>query len=111
PELGALYEAAEERVLKTLGLLPGLLPDEEDWLKAVDTLELWLWCREEEALGNEAVSAMRRACEDVTEKRRLEGSLPEPVRAFYAAAKQQPHRRLSDFFEDVVSNGFGEAEA
>lgn len=31
------------------------LPDEEDWLKAVDTLELWLWCRDEEALNDERV--------------------------------------------------------
>ena len=78
-------------------------------MKAVDTLELWLWCREEEAMGNEAVTAMRRACEAVTEKRGLEGSLPEPVRAFYVAAKHQPHRRLSDFFEEVVRDGLGEA--
>ena len=25
------------------------------------------------------------------------------------AAKQQPHRRLSDFFEEVVRDGLGEA--
>ena len=47
--------------------------------------------------------------EEVTERLGLEGSLPEPVRAFYAAAKQQPHRRLSDFFEEVVRDGLGEA--
>ena len=35
--------------------------------------------------------------------------LPEPVRAFYVAAKHQPHRRLSDFFEEVVRDGLGEA--
>lgn len=101
-ELGRVYEEAERRVLDALGLLPSLIPDEENWLKALDTLELWLWCREEEALGNEAVAAMRIACERVTEQRMLEGILPEPVRAFYAAAKRQPHRRLSDFVEDVL---------
>lgn len=108
-ELGEAYERAEEELLKRLGLFGELTDLEVAWLKAVDTLELWLWCREEEALGNEAVTAMRRACEAVTEKRGLEGSLPEPVRAFYVAAKQQPHRRLSDFFEEVVRDGLGEA--
>lgn len=108
-ELGEAYERAEEELLKRLGLFGELTDLEVAWLKAVDTLELWLWCREEEALGNEAVTAMRRACEEVTEKRGLEGSLPEPVRAFYVAAKQQLHRRLSDFFEEVVREGLGEA--
>jgi len=109
-ELGRVYEQAEEKVLKVLGLLPSLGREETNWLKAVDTLDLWLWCREEEAMGNETVSAMRRACETVTETRDLEGSLPEPVRMFYAAAKAYPHRRLSDFFEEV-EHGLGEAGA
>lgn len=109
PELGRVYEEAEQKLLERLGLAQKLTDEELNWLKAVDTLDLWLWCREEEALGNEAVTAMRRACEAVTEKRGLEGSLPEPVRAFYVAAKQQPHRRLSDFFEEVVRDGLGEA--
>lgn len=109
-ELGQVYEKAEQKVLNVLGLLPDLETEEINWLKAVDTLDLWLWCREEEAMGNETVSAMRRACETVTETRGLEGSLPEPVRAFYVAAKAYPHRRLSDFFEEV-EHGLGEAGA
>lgn len=100
-ELGKVYEEAERRVLATLGLLPCLLPDEEDWLKAVDTLELWLWCREEEALGNEAVTAMRRACEAVTEKRQMEGSLPAIAAQLHAALRDVPQKRLSDFFGEV----------
>ena len=110
PELGAAYEEAEERVLKRLGLFAQLTKEEVAWLKAVDTLELWLWCREEEALGNAAVTPMRRACEKVTEKRHLEGSLPEPAHAFYVAEKRRTFTRLSDFFEEV-ERGLGEAEA
>ena len=110
PELGEVYERTEAQLLNRLGLFAQLTAEEQAWLKAVDTLELWLWCREEEALGNAAVTPMRLACEKVTEKRRLEGSLPEPVCALYAAAKAQPHRRLSDFFEEVM-RGLGEAEA
>lgn len=111
PDLGRVYEEAEQKLLERLGLAQKLTDEELNWLKAVDTLELWLWCREEEALGNEAVSAMRRACEEVTEKRRLEGSLPALVAGFYVVAKHQPHRRLSDFFEEAVRDGLGEAEA
>lgn len=100
-ELGEAYERAEEELLKRLGLFAQLTDPEQAWLKAVDTLELWLWCREEEALGNAAVIPMRRACEKVTEKRQLEGSLPEPAAQLYDALYPCPQKRLSDFFEDV----------
>lgn len=111
PELGAVYEAAEERVLKTLGLLPDLTEEEVNWLKAVDTLELLLWCREEAALGNATVAPMLRACVDVTEKRAQDGTLPNPVWAFYLEETLREHQRLSDFFEEVQRDGLGEAEA
>ena len=100
-ELGEAYERAEEELLKRLGLFGELTDLEVAWLKAVDTLELWLWCREEEALGNAAVTPMRRACEKVTEKRQLEGSLPAIAAQLYDALYPCPHKRLSDFFEDV----------
>ena len=100
-ELGEAYERAEEELLKCLGLFGELTDLEVAWLKAVDTLELWLWCREEEALGNAAVTPMRRACEKVTEKRQLEGSLPATVAQLYDALYPCPQKRLSDFFEDV----------
>lgn len=109
-ELGEVYERAEAELLKRLGLFAQLTDLEQEWLKAVDTLELWLWCREEEALGNAAVTPMRLACEKVTEKRRLEGSLPELAAQLYDALRQSPHKRLSDFFEEV-ERGLGEAEA
>lgn len=100
-ELGEAYERAEEELLKRLGLFGELTDLEVAWLKAVDTLELWLWCREEEALGNAAVTPMRRACEKVTEKRQLEGSLPAIAAQLYDALYPCPQKRLSDFFEDV----------
>lgn len=109
-DLGQVYEAAERRVLDAIGLLPELTREEEHWLKAVDTLDLWLWCREEEALGNATVKAMRLACEKVTDARALDGTLPKPVAAFYAATRQQEHQRLSDFFSEV-RDGLGETEA
>lgn len=111
PALGEVYEAAEEEILDRLGLMPDLTEEDRRWLKAVDTLELWLWCREEEALGNERVAPMRRACERVTEDRGLEGSLPRPVSQLYGTLRSRKHARLSDFFEEVLADGLGEAGA
>lgn len=109
-ELGEAYERAEEELLKRLGLFGELTDLEVAWLKAVDTLELWLWCREEEALGNTAVTPMRRACEKVTEKRQLEGSLPAIAAQLYDALYPCPRKRLSDFFEDVEPDLQGETK-
>ena len=109
-ELGEAYERAEEELLKRLGLFGELTDLEVAWLKAVDTLELWLWCREEEALGNAAVTPMRRACEKVTEKRQLEGSLPAIAAQLYDALYPCPQKRLSDFFEDVEPDLQGETK-
>ena len=37
----------EERILKHFGLKAwGLSVSDEEWLKAVDVLDAWLWCRE-----------------------------------------------------------------
>lgn len=111
PELGRVYEAAEARVLKALDLLPDLTRDEGRWLRAVDILDLLLWCREEAALGNTAVSRMLRSCVDAMDRAAEAGTLPEPVRAFYQAEGAQNHHRLSDIFEEALADGLGEAEA
>lgn len=99
--LGEVYEQVEARMLFQLGLAPALTEEEAHWLKAMDVLELWLWCREEEALGNRNVTRMRLSCEDILAKLRLEGRLPAPVGAFYEAARARPHQRLSDFWGEV----------
>lgn len=111
PELGRIYEAAEERVLRALDLLPDLPEPDLQWLKAVDTLELWLWCREEEALGNSRVTPMREACERVTEERERVGVLPGAVARLYGRLRASPQLRLPDFFEEVLADGPGETEA
>lgn len=112
PTLGKVYEAAEDHILDRLDLTPDRMTLEDtQWLRAVDTLELWLWCREEEALGNAGVAPMRRACERVTEDRDLEGSLPKPVSQLYGKLRSRKHARLPDFFEEVFADGPGEAGA
>lgn len=110
PTLGAVYEEAERQLLRRLGLLDFISEDDHLWLKAVDTLDLWLWCREEEALGSNTVTDMRLACEKVLDDRQLAGTLPAAAFGFYATVKRQPYKRLSDLFGEAM-HGFGEAEA
>jgi 5'-deoxynucleotidase YfbR-like HD superfamily hydrolase len=106
--LAEVYEAEEEKILTLLGLYFELSNQEENWLKAVDILDLWLWCREEEFLGNRSVTRMRLACEAALDKRSLKEILPMRAEKFYHAQLQSPYTRLSDVFEEVRS-GLGEA--
>lgn len=111
PQLREVYEEAERRVLATIGLLPGLMPDEEEWLKAVDILDLWLWSREEAALGNTAVDQIVQACYQAMYGLRDQGKLPIEVDDFLHYAENQPMDRLSDFFDEAIKRGLGETEA
>ena len=46
-------EGLEHRALRSLGEMWELGPEEARWLKAVDMLDMWLWCHEQIALGNQ----------------------------------------------------------
>lgn len=107
PELRQSYEAAEEKILQALGFSVELTEWDLRWLCAVDTLELWLWCREEEALGNSRVVPMREACEKTIEDHTRASSLPEPVSVLYRQLRSSPQLRLPDVFEEVLANGSG----
>lgn len=70
----------ESTVLQAFGKNHGAMldPAERVWLRACDTLELWLWCQDQSALGNRHVEPMAK---------RLYGWLvskdqPAPVRDF-----------------------------
>jgi 5'-deoxynucleotidase YfbR-like HD superfamily hydrolase len=95
PELGAVYEAAEEEVLRKLGLFSELTEEERLWLSAVDTLELWFWAR------NNGSEVIRTACERSLLNRRQNHTLPVPVVEFYQRNWDKKDR-LSDFFGDVI---------
>lgn len=58
-EFCALYERLEARVLKVLDLLPELTPSEQAWLDAMDKLELLLWAREQQMMGNRYAESIR----------------------------------------------------
>lgn len=108
PELGRVYEEAEQAILETLELAQVLTEEETQWLKAVDTLDLWLWCWEEHRLGNKRVQQMFQVCFDVLMKRHDEGTLPGEVR-FFVDNFNSNRGRLSDFFEEAMADGPGKA--
>lgn len=99
--LGKAYEEAEDRVLSALGLSPDLGLFDWQWLRALDTLELWYWSREEVARGNSTVSTMVSACEDRLDALEAEGSLPKVIALLFAHARNLPTGRLPDRFQEV----------
>lgn len=50
------FRALEKNVQNQLGILIELDEDDQNWLEALDALELWAWCRDQAALGNRMVS-------------------------------------------------------
>lgn len=59
PDLGIAYISAENDVFHQLlggNPLDELSISDRRWLKAIDKLELWLWCHDQMALGNQNAS-------------------------------------------------------
>lgn len=54
-ELAKVHGELEDRALAQLGVTIDLPPEDQRWLKAVDLLELFLWCEDQLALGNRHV--------------------------------------------------------
>ena len=77
------YERAQERVLVELGLWQKLSVEEACWLLAVDRLELWLWCKENEQ-ENMRIWGMRQVVEQLLHNM----VLPTPARDFYDYARK-----------------------
>lgn len=58
PELKQLLDQLENRILEKLGLstlFKDTTSEEHDWLNAVDLLELFMWGKDQEAIGNRTV--------------------------------------------------------
>ena len=83
-ELGEVYAAAEARALKVWGMDEGFkeLTDEDiNWIHAVDRLELWIWCHDQEALGNQHVMHFKPHLEKYFQ--RTWDTMPEPCKEFH----------------------------
>lgn len=60
--LGEEYEKAEREAQEASGLaLPDLTEEEQNWLTAVDRVELLLWAEEQSALGNRHIQGLMTA--------------------------------------------------
>jgi len=92
PEIKEGLKTLEQKMLKELGGEVPLSGDEGCWLKAIDMLELWLWCREEMAMGNKAVDDMYRECTSILDAL----DLPEPALNFLHRQRCSVHTFLSD---------------
>lgn len=56
--LGRAYEEAATLVDKRFRFIPDLTTKEKEWLSAIDKLELWLWCLDQEVFGNKHIDQM-----------------------------------------------------
>lgn len=70
--LKSLLDSLEEQVYEQLGLLEpfkNLTEDELNWLSAVDLLELYIWSKEQKAMGNSNAEYMTRRIIKLFEER------------------------------------------
>ncbi len=115
PDLKEVYERIEAGVLSNLGLAQTLTGDEQNWLKAVDLLDLFLWVLEERRAGNRCVSEWAEGCGKALKDLNLEDRLPEPVQGFLMGIRGfMPNgylKRLSDNFHKVTEDLHGPGAA
>ena len=78
PELAKVYAAAEQKMLAESGFFFRLNDDEANWLKAVDTLELWMTAKEQLLMGNSQISKVVHNCDRWFADN--EARVPMPVR-------------------------------
>lgn len=64
-ELERVFEAQENSILYNLGLKFDLSPVEQNWLKALDLLELYLYCLDERAMGNTLIEPIIVTCDQL----------------------------------------------
>lgn len=81
-DLGQAVHRAEAAVMKQLGHDYKLTKNERRWLKAVDTVEFYLWCADQVAMGNQHVAINLATVVKWMDKM----DLPEQVEVFLAAS-------------------------
>lgn len=63
PDLKEIYETIENETLKRHGCAFELTENEHLWLKAIDMVEFWLWCLDQQMLGNTMIDNAKDAIE------------------------------------------------
>lgn len=102
-ELGQAYAQAEWFAMRAWELYDAfefLTEDDLLWLRTIDSLELWAWCQDQLALGNQHIREFIRNLEEYFEHEST--LMPEPCWRFY---KEFKWTRLPDIKEWRTSNG------
>lgn len=91
-------EHEDRRVMTSLGLPCEHALSPEDWhkLRAADSLDLWLWCWDEDAMGNQAVRVMREAMDRSFGRRQEAGTLPPEAWAFINEFREEGWKRMGE---------------
>lgn len=79
PELTAALDNLEEQVNNFFGFKFKLIEKERRWLKALDLLELYLYCLDEIAMGNRHILQVRDECYKILSKHK---EVPREVRTW-----------------------------
>lgn len=102
PELTAVYEAAENRILRKLAMFPELDAEEQRWLRAVDVVDFLLWCFEEVHTGNKYLEKVGDEVSYGVRKMMDRGRIPDPMVQWLEDLGKVSEPRLSNLFSDVV---------
>lgn len=78
--LKTIYERAENSKLDELGARCALTEDEQHWLRAVDSLEFWMFAMEQVFMGNRN---MEGPCKGIAEAIRTNMATPPEAWAFF----------------------------
>lgn len=92
PELATAMNGTTELVEEVIGIEYELTAEDEQWLKAVDLLEFYLWSLDELNAGNDHV---RRCAEDAAEKL-ANMDLPDEVARFFENLEEYGWRRTDE---------------
>lgn len=93
------YEGHENEILRTTGFdWKSLTEQEQKWLKAVDALEFYLFCLDQEMLGNKTLERPKRKMQSYIEER--VHVWPIQVRDFWVHLQEMPWSMCPELGEE-----------
>ena len=104
PEIRDLLRLVERRVLTAVDedFEDTLTDKEKEWLKAADMVELWLWAREEVALGNSAACSLEADAYAIILALRSRDKFPQELFDYVLSENKTDHVFLPDNADAIV---------
>jgi len=96
PDLGGLIKSAEEEIFELLGVDFNLTKEEKIWLKAADMLELFIYAREEIALGNKSAISLARDTIKIIDDLIKNNKFPSRFADYVDSIRESNHMFLPD---------------